>query len=1058
MFNRIIKLSIQFRYIVIALSLVCAIVGLLSYRSLIIDAVPDITNIQVQINTEAPGYSPFEVEQRITLPIELLMAGIPNLEHSRSISRYGLSQVTVVFTDQTDIYFARQLVYQRLLEINGRLPQGVTPTLGPITTGLGEIFHFTVENTEGSTKERSLQELREVQDWVVKPQLRTIPGVVEINSIGGAPKQISITPKLERLRAYGLTLSDLADAIRENNTNVGAGFLEERGEQYLIRVPSQVERYAELEQIVVAVHESTPILVKDVASVEIGAELRTGAATENGREVVLGTVFMLKGDNGRAVSELVKKRLQDISSSLPEGIEVKPVYDRSNLINASISTVQKNLFEGALLVVAILFAALGNLRAALITAFIIPLSMLMTIFGMVQYRLSANLMSLGALDFGLIVDGAVILVENCIKRFGEAQARLGRLLTKEERLELVYESSTEVRQATMFGELIIMVVYVPILALGGVEGKMYHPMALTVLLALGAAFILSLTFIPAAVSILVTGKVKEHSGWFDSFQSLYRGFINRLVAFPKTVIGFALSIFLFSLLLFPRLGTEFMPSLDEGDIALHALRVPGTSLSQAIEMQHHLDEVIKKVPEVSHVFAKIGTAEIATDPMPPSVADGFVMLKPRSEWKDPRKPKSAVVQDLEERLLKVPGNNYEFTQPIQMRFNELIAGVRSDVAVKVFGDNTEELIQQGERIQQILSGIAGASDIKLEQTSGLPMVIVRPDREKLSRLGLSASSVQEVINIAYSGREVSRYYEGDRNFPIVIRLDDTERHDREAIASLPLPITLGKESRIGEEFGAKTELKGELSNKTYITVGDVASVDIAEGPNQISREDGKRRVVVTVNVRGRDLGSFVEEAQNKIRDGLKLPPNYWIGWGGQYENLISARQRLMVVVPLVLLGVFSLIFFTFGSFKYAFFVFSGVPFALSGGIFALWSRGIPFSISAAVGFIALSGVSVLNGLVLVSFTAKLLREGIDPLEAIVGGAVARLRPVLMTALVASLGFLPMAISRGTGSEVQRPLATVVIGGIISSTLLTLVVLPILIYLFRERPITPSKGL
>ncbi len=1050
MFNKIIKLSIQFRFLVLALSLLCAIIGLLAYRSLIIDAVPDITNVQVQINTEAPGYSPFEVEQRITMPIELLLAGIPNLENSRSISRYGLSQVTVVFNDKTDIYFARQLVYQRLLELNGRLPQGITPTLGPITTGLGEIFHFTVENAEGSARPRSLQELREVQDWVVKPQLRTVPGVVEINSIGGAPKQIAITPRLERLRAYGLTLNDLADAIKENNTNMGAGFLEERGEQYLIRVPSQVERYAELEQIVVAVHESTPILVKDVASVEIGSELRTGAATENGREVCLGTVFMFKGENGRAVSELVKKCLQEISSSLPDGVEVRAVYDRSNLINAAIHTVQKNLLEGALLVVAILFAALGNLRAALITACVIPLSMLMTIFGMVQYRMSANLMSLGALDFGLIVDGAVILVENCIKRFGEAQTRLGRLLTKEERLELVYEASSEVRQATMFGEIIIMVVYIPILALGGIEGKMYHPMALTVLLALAAAFILSLTFVPAAVAVFVTGRVKEHSGWFDKLQAAYKGFVAWLISFPKSVILFSCSVFLCSLLLFPRLGTEFMPALDEGDIALHALRVPGTSLTQAIEMQHHLDDVIKSVPEVSHVFAKIGTAEIATDPMPPSVADGFVMLKPRSEWQNPKKPKASVVQDLEERLLKVPGNNYEFTQPIQMRFNELIAGVRSDVAVKVFGDDTEVLMQQGERIQQILKGIAGASDTKLEQTTGLPMVVIKPDREKLSRLGVSSAAVQEVINIAYSGREVSRYYEGDRNFPIVIRLADAERRDIEAISSLPLPITQDNQNRIGEEFGAKTELKGELEHKTYITVGDVASVEIAEGPNQISRENGKRRVVVTVNVRGRDLGSFVEEAQRQIRDGLKLPPNYWIGWGGQYENLISARHRLMVVVPLVLLSVFALIFFTFSSFKYALFVFSGVPFALTGGIVALYLRGIPFSISAAVGFIALSGVSVLNGLVLVSFTAKLLRDGMAPLEAILTGATSRLRPVLMTALVASLGFLPMALSQGTGSEVQRPLATVVIGGIFSSTILTLIVLPILINYFHGK--------
>jgi len=1051
MFNAIIKFSIHFRYLVIALSLIISVVGIVSYKALIIDAVPDITNIQVQINTEAPGYSPFEVEQRITLPIELLIAGLPNLEHSRSISRYGLSQLTVVFRDGTDIHFARQLVSQRLVEAKSKLPLGIDPSLGPISTGLGEIFMFTVENDPSFPQKKTLQELREIQDWVVKPQLKNVTGVVDINSIGGALKQIAVIPDIEKLRAYDLTLSDLSNAVRKNNSNVGAGFIEENGEQFLIRIQSQVEKYHELEDFVVSVHEGKPILVKDIASVEIGSELRTGAATKNGSEVVLGTVFMLMGENGRAVSERVKEKLKQVSSSLPQGVIVKPVYDRSTLVNATIGTVRKNLFEGALLVIVILFLALGNIRAALITACVIPLSMLVTIFGMVQTKMSANLMSLGALDFGLIVDGAVILVENCTKRLGEAQGRFGRLLTKRERLDIVHEASTEVRQATMFGELVIMIVYIPILALSGIEGKMYHPMAFTVLLALGAAFVLSLTFVPAAVAIFLTGKVKEHTVWIENLQSMYRGLLTKVIHLPITVFSFAIIFFLSSLFIFSRLGSEFIPSLDEGDIAIHALRIPGTSLTQAIEMQHQLDNVIKSVPEVSDVFAKIGTAEIATDPMPPSVADGFVILKPRSEWLNPGKPKAEIVSEIEKLLLKVPGNNYEFTQPIQMRFNELIAGVRSDVAVKVFGDDTGVLLEQGGRIKSILESIDGASDTKVEQITGLPMILIKPDKEILARYGLNSSEVEEVVRTAYAGEEVGKFYEGDRNFPIVLRLSNADRLNKDYIANLSIPVSNVEPVKLKEEIGSKSLLKAEPLNVFYVRLGDIASVEVVEGPNQISRENGKRRVVVSLNVRGRDLGSFVEEAQQKVEKELIMPSSYWIEWGGQYENLLSAKERLFVVIPLVLLSVFGLIYLTFRSLPNTVFIFTCVPFALSGGIFALWLRDIPFSISAAVGFIALSGVSVLNGLVLISFTARLLKESAEPMEAILTGAALRFRPVLITALVASLGFLPMAISQGIGSEVQRPLATVVIGGIISSTILTLLVLPVLMnYFYKQR--------
>ena len=1046
MFNFIIRTSIAYRHLVLFLSLLLAIVGALSYKRLIIDAVPDITNIQIQINSEAQGYSPFEVEQRITTPIELSLSGIPALDYTRSLSRYGLSQVTVVFKDGTDIYFARQLVAQRIQESKDKLPDGINPSMGPIATGLGEIFMFTVGNAEDAKQLRSLQELREVQDWVVKPQLRTIPGVVEINSLGGASKQIVIIPDIEKLRAFEITLEDLSLAITRNNSNVGAGFIEQSGEQFLLRVPSQVENYAELNEIVVGVHEGIPIEVRDVASIEIGSELRTGAATENGREVVLGTVLMLRGENGRDVSNRVSEKLKEIARSLPEGVFIKSVYNRSDLVNATIATVRQNLLEGALLVIAILFGALGNVRAALLTACVIPLSMLLTIFGMAQGRLSANLMSLGALDFGLIVDGAVILVENCIRRFGEAQARLGRLLTKEERLSLVYEASCEVRQATMFGELIIMLVYIPILALSGIEGKMYHPMAITVLMALGAAFILSMTFVPAAVAVCITGKVKAHAPWVESVQSVYRTVLVRLLRIPVVIVTAAVLIFIGSLLLFGRLGSEFIPALDEGDIALHALRIPGTSLTQAVSMQHQLEDAIKMMPEVSHVFAKIGTAEIAIDPMPPSVADGFVMLKPRSEWSDPKKPKNEVVSQLEEIVAKVPGNNYEFTQPIQMRFNELIAGVRSDIAVKVFGDNVEVLLDEAEKIKGVLAGIPGASDTRVESTTGLPMIVIKPNRSKMARLGLNSADIQSVVRTAYAGEEVSRYFEGDRNFPIVVRLSDLDRGNRDAISNLPIPLPPDISVQDNEFNTRRAQLKLERPDRPYMSLGDVADISLIEGPNQISRENGKRRIVVTANVRNRDLGSFVEEAQAKISSEVNLPANYWLGWGGQYENLISAKQKLMIVVPLVLLGVFGLIYFTFRSFRYSLLVFTGVPFALSGGILALWCRGIPFSISAAVGFIALSGVSVLNGLVLVSFTKRLITDGFDITLAVVEGAVSRLRPVLMTAFVASLGFVPMALSQGTGSEVQRPLATVVIGGIISSTALTLLVLPVLISL------------
>lgn len=1051
MFDFILRASIRHRFWVLGITLAITVVGLASSRYLIIDAVPDITNVQVQINTQASGYSPFEVERQVTHPIELLLAGLPSLDYTRSLSRYGLSQVTVVFKDGTDVYFARQLIAQRLQESKSRLPEGITPSMGPVATGLGEIYMFVIESGASSPIRRSLQELREIEDWVVRPQLMTVPGVVEVNAIGGESKQIVITPDLERLRAYGLTLNDIALSLARNNSNVGAGFFEKNGEQFLVRVPALAKTTGELNNLVVSVHEGIPVRISQVATVTEGSELRAGAATQDGQEVVLGTVFMLIGENGLAVSQRVTKKVEEIQRSLPEGVRIRTVYNRSDLVSATIATVERNLFEGAVLVIAVLFLTLGNIRAALVTALVIPLAMLMTITGMVQGKLSANLMSLGALDFGLIVDGAVILVENCVKRLSELRMRLQRPLSLEERLATVFKASSEVRQATMFGELIIIVVYIPILALSGIEGKMFHPMALTVLLALIAAFILSLTFVPAAVATFITGEGSpKHASKAESARTWYRRVITRLIDRPRVVIVSAMLMLTLSLAVFTRLGSEFVPSLDEGDITLHALRIPGTSLSQSIQMQYQLEDKLRQEPEVSHVFAKIGTAEIATDPMPPSVADGYIVLKPRSEWPNPRLSKQEVVRRFERIARNVPGNNYEFTQPIQMRFNELLAGVRSDVAVKIFGDEADVLLENAEKAVSVLNSIPGSSDVQAEPVTGLPLIEVVPNREKLARLGLSAGDIQDVVETAYAGKEVSRFYVGDRNFPIVVRLSENVRNDITALSSLPIPLPPDIPNHLHSMEFARTEFKPEGPIQQFVPLSDVATIQLTQGPNQISREDGKRRIVVTANVRGRDLGSFVEEAQSRMASSLTLPPGYWLGWGGQYENLLSAKRRLLIIVPLVLVSVCGLIMITFRSVTYSLLVFSGIPFALSGGALALWLRGIPFSISAAVGFIALSGVAVLNGLVLVSFIRQLLAMGEPPRAAIVDGAVQRLRPVLMTALVASLGFIPMAVSQGTGSEVQRPLATVVIGGIISSTALTLVVLPVVMALLARQ--------
>ena len=1044
MLERIISLSIRYRWMVLALALMSTLVGVWSFQRLPIDATPDITNVQVQINTAAPGYSPLEAEQRITFPVETAIAGLPGLDYTRSLSRYGLSQVTVAFKDGTDIYFARQVVNERLQGARSQLPEGIDPELGPISTGLGEIFLYTVDAQPGARKADGTaytpEDLRTLQDWVIRPQLRSTPGVTEVNSIGGYERQFHVTPRPERLSAYGLTMGEVIAALESNNANVGAGYVERYGEQYLVRVPGQASGIADLSSVIVTNRGGVPIRIADVADVIIGKELRTGAATQDGHEVVLGTAFMLMGENSRTVARAAAAKLEEAAKALPPGVTATPVYDRTDLVDRTIRTVQTNLLEGALLVIVVLFLLLGNLRAAIITAAIIPLSMLLTITGMVQTRVSGNLMSLGALDFGLIVDGAVIIVENCLRRFGETQHRLGRLLTRDERFGLAASATSEVIRPSLFGVLIIALVYVPIFALTGVEGKMFHPMAITVVMALTAALVLSLTFVPAAVALFVTGRVEEtESRVMRGARRGYAPALDWALKRPLALAGAAVALVLLSGFAASRMGSEFIPSLDEGDIAMHALRIPGTSLTQAISMQTALEARIKTFPEVKRVFSKIGTAEVATDPMPPSVADTFVMLKDRRDWPDPRKPKAQLVAEIQKAVETIPGNNYEFTQPIEMRFNELLSGVRADVAVKVFGDDPDQLAEVGAAIEGVVGGIEGAQDVAVEQTTGLPVLQITPDRAALARLGLNLRDVQDLVAASLGGVVVGKVFEGDRRFDVVVRLPEDIRGQVDQIGALrvPLPAT-------------------GVGPRRFVPLADLAAITVEIGPNQISRENGKRRVVVTANVRDRDLGSFVAETRAKVDAEVTLPPGYWIGYGGEFEQLISAAQRLQLVVPAALVLIFGLLLALFRSVKDAALVFSGVPLALTGGVAALMLRDLPLSISAGVGFIALSGVAVLNGVVMLSFIRTLRAEGRPVDEAVREGALTRLRPVLMTALVASLGFVPMAFNVGAGAEVQRPLATVVIGGVLSSTLLTLLVLPaVYALIYRTRRSSPA---
>lgn len=1060
MIEKILRFSITNPFVVLTMTALIGIYGIYSFTQLPIDAVPDITNNQVQINTVSSGFSPTQMERQVTYPIETALSGIPGLEQTRSISRNGFSQVTAIFDEHVNIYFARQQISERLSEIKESLPEGAEVKMGPISTGLGEIYMWTVDfahpggigsavsegqpgwqsdgsylTPEGqklSTLVAQQSYLRTVQDWIIRPQLKGVKGLAGVDSIGGYVHQYHIEPHIDTLLALGLTFDDITEALENNNLSIGPGYIERNGEAYTVTADGKFKTAADIENTIVKTYEGKPIYLKDVADVGIGKEMRSGSATENGHEVVIGTALMLIGANSRTVAQAVDDKLKEINRTLPSDIKAQTILNRSKLVDKTIHTVSINLFEGAILVIAVLLAMLGHFKAALITALVIPLSMLMTAIGMVQTRISGNLMSLGAIDFGLIVDGAVIITENCLRRLGLKQKELGRKLHDDERLHEIMDASKEMLKPSLFGQAIIIIVYIPLLILSGVEGKMFHPMAITVILALAFAFILSMTFIPAMIALFVKGEIHDHENRFvKGLKTLYRPTLNLSLRFPIAVITLAAAAIIGSFLLFSQLGEEFVPTLDEQDIALQAGRIPSTSLTQSTAMQMEVEKTLKTFPEVGFIFSKTGTAEVASDPMPPNLSDTFVMLKDRKEWPDPSLSKDELIEKMEEALQVLPGNVFEFTQPIELRFNELIAGVKSDVAIKIFGDDFDKMQETGNAIADALRSVKGAADIKVGQTEGLPLLDIQINRAALSRYGLNMQQALQSIGTAIGGSKAGEIYEGDKRFDLIVQLPEEQRSDLNTLRNLPLHVS-------SHRFGT-------------IPLSEIAELKLTEGVNEIRRENGKRFVAVEANVRGNDLGSFVDDAKKVIAEQVNIPKGYWLAWGGQFENLISARNRLMVVVPFSFVLIFVFLYTALKSFKDVVLVFTGVPLALTGGILALWWRDMPFSISAAVGFIALSGIAVLNGLVMITYIHELIREGVEFEQAISKGALTRLRPILMTAFVASLGFIPMALATGTGAEVQKPLATVVIGGLMTSTLLTLVVLPALYKYFARAP-------
>ena len=1043
----ILDVAVRFRWAIIVLTIFAAIYGAFNLLRLPIDAVPDITNTQVQINTSAAALSPSQVETQVTFPIETGLAGIEGLEMTRSISRNGFSQVTAIFEEGTDIYFARQQVNERLAPIGASLPEGAEPTMGPISTGLGEVLMYTIEyehpggkgaTTGGQTGwqrdgsfitergDRLESEvakaayLRTVQDWVVAPLMRSIDGVAGVDSIGGFEKQFLVQPDPARLTGYGLSFDSLINALEAANLAAGANFVDRADEALLVRVDARLGGIADIEEAVVATREGVPIRIGDVANVEIGGDLRTGAASLNGEEAVVGTVLMRSGENSRTVSAQAADRLEEVRASLPDGVVAEIVYNRSSLVDATIATVEKNLVEGALLVIAVLFLLLGNIRAAIIAALVIPISMLMAAIGMNRLGVSGNLMSLGALDFGLIVDGAVIIVENSVARLATRQHREGRLLSLGERLTETRLAAQEMIKPTVYGQAIILLVYAPLLTFTGVEGKTFSPMAITVMLALASAFVLSLTFVPAMIAVLLNKKLTEKEVKpIRMAKDRYGPAIRKTIARPWPVIGAGAGLFAVAAIMFGFLGSEFTPQLDERDIAVQSLRIPSTSLERSLAMQRRVEDRLEEFPQVELVFSRTGTAEVASDPMPPNASDAYVILKPREEWPDPDLPKDELVGEMESALGGLVGNLYEFSQPIELRFNELIAGVRGDVAVKLYGDDLTALTEAAGDVAGVLRAVEGAADVKVQQVTGFPTLDIAFDRPTIARYGLTVEDVAQSVAIALGGRPAGLVFEGDRRFDVVVRLADATRDDFDQLGALPIV----------------------LENGVTVPLRTLADFEVVDGLAEVRREQGRRLVIVSANVRERDLGSFVEEAQEGVSAQVDLPPASFIEWGGQYQNLQEAQARLAIVVPICFAVVLLLLYMALGGWVPALAVFSAIPMALAGGVFALVLRGMPFSVSAAVGFIALSGVAVLNGLVMMTAIRQRLESGMPLDEAIADGALARLRPVLMTALVASLGFVPMALATGTGAEVQRPLATVVIGGLITATALTLFVLP-----------------
>ena len=1048
MISRLVTFSVERRWLVLLLTIAAALAGVFALQRLPIDAVPDITNNQVQVNVLAPSLSPDQIERQVSFTIETALAGIPGLEYTRSLNRNGFAQITAVFSDKTDIYFARQQVTERMRMAEERLPAGIMPEMGPIATGLGDIFMWTIEFREldkvrHRDGEPGLQRdgsyispegdhlvseadkatyLHTVQEWIVSPQLRGTEGVAGVDSLGGYDREYLVVPDVQRLAAMRLTINDLATALERSNTSVGAGTVNLNGAGLFVRSDARVRTADELARTVIASREGVPVQLSQVATVRAGQGIRTGSASENGHEVVVGTAVMRIGENSRTVATAVAQRLAVIGKSLPADVVAKPVLDRTKLVNSTVSTVARNLAEGAVLVIVVLFALLGNFRAALIAALVIPVTMLLTATGMLRVGVSANLMSLGALDFGLIVDGAVIIVENALRRLGERQHETGAQLPLKERLAVVAAAAREMIRPSLYGQAIIILVYTPLLTFSGVEGKMFEPMALTVIIALVFAFVLSLTFVPAAIAAFLVGRVEEkESRVVRWLRGRYEPGLDSAMRRPTLTMGGAVLGVVLAAMAFTTLGQEFLPQLDEGDILVQAWRPPGTSVDQSQHMQFAVERAISREPEVQYAFSRTGTSEIASDPMPPNATDTFVMLKPRNEWPNPSLAKEELVERIEKKVSTIPGNSYEITQPIQMRFNELIAGVRGDIAVKVFGDDFASMNATAMRIAEVLRKVRGAADVRVEQTEGLPLLDIRPNRAAMARVGVTAGDVQDLVSATVGGRQAGVIFEGDRRFPVVIRLADTSRSDVQALGQLPVPTASG----------------------SFVPLASVADIAIGDGPNQISRENGKRRVVVQANVRGRDVAGVVADARAAIDSQVQLLPGTYLQWGGQFENLAAARQRLTIVVPICFAVIMLLLYGALGSVRDAAIVFTGVPLALVGGILALVLRGMPFSISAAVGFIALSGVAVLNGLVMVSSIHDLMQRGMDRARAAREGALLRLRPVAMTALVASLGFVPMALGHGAGAEVQKPLATVVIGGLISATLLTLFVLPTL---------------